>query len=102
MREYIPKGFDKLSYRIICAVIKQYPTLKKENSTKKLSGLRLLKFKSVFGALGVFSDFERLVIEQRFFEGRKVILIEAPFCDKDKQRICIRFIREVGKRLGEF
>mgnify|MGYP004462224757 FL=1 len=101
MREYIPKGFDKSSYRIICAVIRQYPKLEKEGGQKKLKGLKLLKFRSVCGALDMFSDFEKSVIRQRFFDGYSIIRIDAPFCDKDKQKICARFIREVGQRFGE-
>lgn len=101
MREYVPKGFDKSSYRIIYAVIKQYPLLEKEARQVKLKGLKLLKFKSVCGALGMFSDFEKSVIRQRFFDGFSIIHIDAPFCEKDKQKICAAFVREVGKRLGE-
>lgn len=101
MREYIPKNFDKSSYRIICAVIKQYPMLQKKSKREKLKGLKRLKFKSVCAAYNEFSEFEKRVISQRFFEGRAFIDIDAPFCDKDKQNICASFVREVGKRLGE-
>lgn len=112
MREYIPKNFIRPeAYKRIVSVIKDYNTLKIEldglssQGNKKYNRSRKKELNRKIGAFEVVwnrtDDETKKLIQLKFFKGKTYRDMWLPMSEATMRRYVGRFIRELGRELGE-
>ncbi len=112
MREYIPKNFIRPeAYKRIVSVIKDYNTLKAEFCEVSGGGgkgyswhrerelnRKITAFEDVWGRA---DEETKKLIQLKFFKGKTYRDMWLPMSEATMRRYVGRFIRELGRELGE-